>query len=84
MTSEDYRMALEQERHDAARHAPACSPDCAQGKHRACSGDAWDEATDDPTDCSCECHLCTCWSPDEARIIGHGRGCELYDEDGAA
>lgn len=33
------------------------NPDCAAGnKHRACAGDAWDETTDSPTTCACECH----------------------------
>ena len=33
------------------------NPDCAAGnKHRACAGDAWDEATDSPTSCACPCH----------------------------
>lgn len=36
---------------------PPLNPDCEQGKHRACAGDAWDEVDDELTDCSCECHL---------------------------
>lgn len=31
------------------------SPDCAQGKHVACSGDAWDDEADGPAACSCNC-----------------------------
>lgn len=29
------------------------SPDCEQGKHHACSGDAWDKDNDCPTPCAC-------------------------------
>lgn len=29
------------------------SPDCEQGKHDACSGDAWDKDKDEPTRCGC-------------------------------
>lgn len=29
------------------------SPDCEQGKHDACSGDAWDMDQDEPTECQC-------------------------------
>lgn len=32
------------------------NPDCAQGKHHACSGDAWDAEADAPAPCACECH----------------------------
>lgn len=32
------------------------SPDCAAGKHRACSGGAWNYTTDQPADCACGCH----------------------------
>jgi hypothetical protein len=32
------------------------NPDCRDGKHLACGGDGWDEATDAPTDCPCFCH----------------------------
>jgi hypothetical protein len=32
------------------------NPDCAEGKHRACRGDAWDSLLDMVTDCVCECH----------------------------
>jgi|GEM_PF-2576046 len=35
---------------------PNLSPDCVAGKHRACSGDAWDDDTDSPTLCTCTCH----------------------------
>ncbi|WP_205529090.1 hypothetical protein [Microbacterium halotolerans] len=40
---------------DTARDAPR-SPDCVAGKHRACGGDAWDDAADDVCDCRCGCH----------------------------
>ncbi len=33
------------------------NPDCVQGKHPACAGDAWDEEADERTTCACECHL---------------------------
>jgi hypothetical protein len=32
------------------------NPDCYQGKHAACAGDAWDDDTDSPTACGCDCH----------------------------
>jgi hypothetical protein len=33
------------------------APDCRDGKHQACCGIAWDDATDRPVNCHCEC----CW-----------------------
>ncbi len=30
--------------------------DCADGKHLACIGDAWDTEADTPADCECDCH----------------------------
>lgn len=38
------------------RVTPPLNPDCRDGKHRACAGDAWDLDTDQPADCSCGCH----------------------------
>jgi hypothetical protein len=32
------------------------NPDCAEGKHRNCSGDGWDHAADAPAPCPCSCH----------------------------
>lgn len=32
------------------------NPDCINGKHTACAGDAWDDDTDSLTDCKCWCH----------------------------
>lgn len=32
------------------------NPDCRDGKHASCSGDGWDETTDQPADCPCNCH----------------------------
>lgn len=32
------------------------SPDCREGKHRACHGDAWNFHDDAPIDCQCGCH----------------------------
>lgn len=32
------------------------NPDCAQGKHVACSGQAWDWDADDLVPCPCPCH----------------------------
>ncbi|GAA2237574.1 hypothetical protein GCM10010401_07200 [Rarobacter faecitabidus] len=32
------------------------NPDCAQGKHAACTGDAWNEIADELTACDCDCH----------------------------
>lgn len=42
------------EQRPAARVAHL-SPDCAQGKCTACSGDAWDDEADAPTACDCPC-----------------------------
>lgn len=41
---------------DIPRANPPISPDCRDGKHAACIGDAWDDVVDEPTDCTCECH----------------------------
>lgn len=30
-------------------------PDCSEGKHGACVGEAWDHARDEPTPCACPC-----------------------------
>lgn len=32
------------------------NPECREGKHRNCWGEAWDLEADDVTDCSCDCH----------------------------
>jgi hypothetical protein len=40
----------------ASGSAAILSPDCEAGKHRACSGDAWDVAVDEPRRCECSCH----------------------------
>ena len=32
------------------------SPDCRDGKHRACHGDSWDVDADQACACSCSCH----------------------------
>lgn len=32
------------------------SPDCKDGKRRACVGDAWDVENDIPAECTCACH----------------------------
>lgn len=37
---------------DAIKPAPIC-PECQQGKHQNCSGQAWDNAADEPVDCGC-------------------------------
>lgn len=34
------------------------SPDCAAAKHKACSGDAWDDDEDAPTPCACAAEGC--------------------------
>jgi hypothetical protein len=30
-------------------------PECVQGKHQNCDGQAWDFDADEPTGCGCEC-----------------------------
>lgn len=32
------------------------SPDCRDGKCAACTGDAWNNTTDQPCACECACH----------------------------
>ena len=32
------------------------NPDCWDGKHAACGGDAWDDDDDVGTPCQCPCH----------------------------
>jgi hypothetical protein len=32
------------------------APDCRDGKHRACRGDAWCGIADLPVPCDCTCH----------------------------
>lgn len=32
------------------------NPDCRDGKHNACRGDAWSVSADAPIDCACSCH----------------------------
>lgn len=39
-----------------AADGPILNPDCREGKHKACRGDAWDNVLDEPADCGCECH----------------------------
>jgi len=43
----------------------AANPDCAQGKHRACSGSAWDWDIDDLVPCPCDCHAQPPTPPEE-------------------
>lgn len=35
------------------------APDCRDGKHQACIGDAWSTAEDAPAPCDCSCHTIT-------------------------
>lgn len=35
------------------------APDCADGKHRACTGHAWCFIEDTPSTCDCACHTTT-------------------------
>jgi hypothetical protein len=37
----------------------AMNPDCRDGKHRACSGTAWDDERDELAACPCSCHSAT-------------------------
>jgi len=32
------------------------NPDCRDGKHPACNGDAWCDVDDEPAGCDCACH----------------------------
>jgi hypothetical protein len=36
--------------------ASIVGPDCRDGKHAACIGDAWDDMTDAPAPCGCPSH----------------------------
>jgi hypothetical protein len=38
---------------------PWLNPDCWNGKHQACAGDAWNGMTDEPSPCQCTCHRTT-------------------------
>lgn len=40
----------------APAYGAIVSPDCRDGKHRACIGDAWNDARDEPDECDCICH----------------------------
>jgi hypothetical protein len=35
---------------------PPINPDCDNGKHSACGGDAWNFETDASDECHCYCH----------------------------
>lgn len=35
---------------------PVVSPDCRDGNHQKCYGDAWNDAADEPCRCGCACH----------------------------
>lgn len=39
-----------------ALYAHNPSPDCRQGKHGSCTGDAWDDTADHLVPCPCTCH----------------------------
>lgn len=41
---------------DDKKEGGTMNPDCSQGKHVACSGQAWDWDTDDLVPCPCTCH----------------------------
>ena len=41
--------------HDFRAPGPRC-PECLQGKHVNCTGDAWDFEADEPTSCTCLSH----------------------------
>lgn len=32
------------------------NPDCRDRKHGSCAGDGWDDETDQPCACPCDCH----------------------------
>jgi hypothetical protein len=40
----------------SVQDGPWLNPDCWNGKHSACAGDAWNTAADAPTECECSCH----------------------------
>jgi hypothetical protein len=57
--SEDFRMALMQERHDDERderNTRWLSVPCGETSHDTCLGPAWDEDDDVLTVCACDCH----------------------------
>lgn len=45
------------------------SPDCAQGKHKACLGDAWDFDADVRAACACGCHGAATSGPPTLRVV---------------
>lgn len=42
--------------YDGPEPHPTASPDCRDGKHRACIGVGFDDALDDVCACPCTCH----------------------------
>ena len=63
------------------------SPDCREGKHRACHGDTWNYHDDAPIDCGCGCHqsvglvhknqpCCTCIPTDPSTWTQYGSAVE--------
>jgi hypothetical protein len=36
---------------------PRICPECAAGKHINCTGEAWDNEADAPTECECVLHV---------------------------
>lgn len=39
-------------------YVPNVCPECAQGKHRNCNGEAWDDVKDEVTTCDCDEREC--------------------------
>ena len=40
-------------------HDDHLNPDCRDGKHAACNGDAWCDVDDERAGCDCPCHAQT-------------------------
>jgi len=59
------------------------SPDCMNGKHRGCNGEAWDLHDDELTDCDCDCHCQhESWTGDEGPMSELGRWPRRWKCDG--
>ena len=56
------------------------SPDCGQGKHRACTGDAWHPVRDEPHPCVCNCHEPHCEHTSSTEGVCDGCG-EITEPD---
>jgi hypothetical protein len=55
-TPESEQLFIEHFREALSPVMETFSPDCKEGKHRACDGRAWDFENDHGCSCTCDCH----------------------------